>query len=150
MFGTSRCVPVSCRPGSARLQLPGTHGTGHAVLFSRLSTRLQQIFCRGRGSAPEPEAVNEFCWTLMSFLHDERREGKHAVVHCTHGYNRTGALSAAALSAWLRLCIDQVLAGFVSCKACDSQTEVDQMRHTSAFMLHSCAADVTWIRCGPS
>jgi len=30
-----------------------------------------------------------FVWTLMTYLHAEPH--KHVVVHCTHGYNRTGA-----------------------------------------------------------
>ena len=49
----------------------------------------QQIQCRGRGEAPEPEAVNSFVWTLMTYLRAE--PCKHVIVHCTHGFNRTGA-----------------------------------------------------------
>ena len=49
----------------------------------------QQIQCRGRGETPEPEAVNSFVWTLMTYLRAE--PCKHVIVHCTHGFNRTGA-----------------------------------------------------------
>ena len=48
-----------------------------------------QIPCRGRGQVPEPEAVNTFVWELMSFY--LRSPGAWAVLHCTHGFNRTGA-----------------------------------------------------------
>lgn len=64
-----------------------------------------QIKCKGRGEAPDPSAVNDFCWELSSFAQHQQaqREAAHreqnpepaklyALVHCTHGYNRTGAL----------------------------------------------------------
>lgn len=44
--------------------------------------------------APEPQAVNKFVWELMNF--NRTTPGKWAVVHCTHGYNRTGGSSACA------------------------------------------------------
>ncbi|KAK9842283.1 hypothetical protein WJX81_004542 [Elliptochloris bilobata] len=48
----------------------------------------RKIQCRGRNEMPEPEAVNSFVWTLMTYLRAE--PDKHVIVHCTHGYNRTG------------------------------------------------------------
>ena len=47
-----------------------------------------QVPCQGRGQPPEPEAVNRFCWTLYDYL--KSVSAKYVVVHCTHGYNRTG------------------------------------------------------------
>ena len=38
--------------------------------------------------APEPHAVNEFFWELLNFR--KLNPDKWVVVHCTHGYNRTG------------------------------------------------------------
>ncbi|KAL3142910.1 hypothetical protein ABBQ38_003198 [Trebouxia sp. C0009 RCD-2024] len=59
----------------------------------------RKIPCRGRGQAPQPDAVNEFCWTLTAFnQHCQREEkGLWTIVHCTHGYNRTGYVIASAL-----------------------------------------------------
>ena len=54
-----------------------------------------QIPCRGRGQSPQPDAVNEFCWTITAFNQHCQHEGKAlwTVVHCTHGFNRTGNIS---------------------------------------------------------
>ena len=54
-----------------------------------------QIPCRGRGQAPQPDAVNEFCWTITAFNQHCQHEGKAlwTIVHCTHGFNRTGNMS---------------------------------------------------------
>lgn len=45
-----------------------------------------QIPCRGRGQAPEPEAVNDFVWEVAS----QKVANATVLVHCTHGFNRTG------------------------------------------------------------
>lgn len=66
--------------------------------YTLLPTRIlattsgMQIPCRGRGQAPQPDAVNEFCWSITAFnQHCQREEkGLWTVVHCTHGFNRTG------------------------------------------------------------
>ncbi|BDA47945.1 mRNA-capping enzyme [Coccomyxa sp. Obi] len=47
-----------------------------------------KIRCRGRGQVPEAEAVNTFVWDLLSY--HNREPSKWTVLHCTHGYNRTG------------------------------------------------------------
>ena len=44
--------------------------------------------------APEPQAVSQFVWELINF--NRTNPGEWAVVHCTHGYNRTGGSSACA------------------------------------------------------
>lgn len=46
--------------------------------------------------APEPQAVNQFVWVLLNY--NRVNPDKWVVVHCTHGYNRTGVRSAAAQS----------------------------------------------------
>lgn len=64
-----------------------------------------QIKCRGHGQAPDPSAVNDFCWELSTFAQHQQssretalKEGypeppkAYVVVHCTHGFNRTGTL----------------------------------------------------------
>jgi len=47
-----------------------------------------KIRCRGRGQAPEPEAVNRFCWEVAC-CKNQCPTGL-IIVHCTHGFNRTG------------------------------------------------------------
>ena len=64
-----------------------------------------QIRCKGRGEAPEPSAVNDFCWELSTFAQHQQAQKLaalqenepvpaklHVLVHCTHGFNRTGML----------------------------------------------------------
>eukprot|EP00891_Asterochloris_glomerata_P008948 jgi/Astpho2/8948/gw1.00133.212.1_t len=67
------------------------YGTGDMGNDSHASSVLQ-IRCRGRGQAPDPAAANEFCWALVDFgLYLKEADLKRwVVVHCTHGYNRTG------------------------------------------------------------
>ena len=47
-----------------------------------------QIRCQGHGATPSPEAVNEFWWTVSQF--ERRKTNRFILVHCTHGFNRTG------------------------------------------------------------
>jgi len=47
-----------------------------------------QIPNKGRGEAPQPEAVNDFVFEVFSHLN--RCPEAYILVHCTHGYNRTG------------------------------------------------------------
>ncbi|KAL6780541.1 MRCE1 [Auxenochlorella protothecoides x Auxenochlorella symbiontica] len=54
--------------------------------WQELGVRYIKIPCRGRGQVPQPEAVNDFVWEVAS-----QRAGQSTVlVHCTHGFNRTG------------------------------------------------------------
>ena len=46
--------------------------------------------------APEPHAVNQFCWELRDYR--TRFPDKWVVVHCTHGFNRTGTFSGPPLT----------------------------------------------------
>ena len=61
-------------------------------ICSSHASSVLQIRCRGRGQAPDPAAANEFCWALVDFgLYLKEADLKRwVVVHCTHGYNRTG------------------------------------------------------------
>ena len=63
-----------------------------AATEMQLTCSVLQIRCRGRGAAPDPAAANEFCWALVDFgLYLKEADLKRwVVVHCTHGYNRTG------------------------------------------------------------
>ena len=45
---------------------------------------------RGRGAVPEPEAVNHIAWLVLNYM--KRVPDRYIVVHCTHGFNRTGEI----------------------------------------------------------
>jgi mRNA-capping enzyme len=55
-----------------------------------------QIPCRGRGQPPQPEAVNDLCWEIRSYMN--RCPQGVALIHCTHGFNRTGYMVASLLA----------------------------------------------------
>ncbi len=81
---------ITSRQVQAQLRLllqcwQAQNGSSHA-------SSVLQIRCRGRGQAPDPAAANEFCWALVDFgLYLKEADLKRwVVVHCTHGYNRTG------------------------------------------------------------
>ena len=101
-----------------------------------LNEASSQIFCRGRGSAPEPEAVNDFCWALMSFIQDPDQNGKHAIVHCTHGFNRTGTDLC-----WLAACLVPV-----SCLGLQGKLGTATLKHSGSddagHFTHSPGCDV--------
>lgn len=62
---------------------------------ANVGSLLLQIKCRGRGEVPDPEVVNQFCYEVHKFKAEERQSGlppRHILVHCTHGYNRSGRL----------------------------------------------------------
>lgn len=46
---------------------------------------------------PEPEAVNDFVWEVMS----QRAGTSTVLVHCTHGFNRTGECGCRGRWRWL-------------------------------------------------
>ena len=80
-----------------------------------------QIRCRGRGQAPDAAAANEFCWALVDFgLYLKEADLKRwVVVHCTHGYNRTGrwlckVSAEEALAIVARLCTASMPTSFSS------------------------------------
>ena len=50
----------------------------------------QKVPCVGRGAAPDPAAVNQFFWIVHCFLAVPANARKFVLVHCTHGFNRTG------------------------------------------------------------
>jgi mRNA-capping enzyme len=60
----------------------------NTLTLSLLSYFLLQIPCRGRGQTPPPAAVNQALWEIFTFL--EYFPQRYVLVHCTHGFNRTG------------------------------------------------------------
>ena len=47
-----------------------------------------QVPCRGKGQSPQPADVNRAVFELWNFR--MWFPDRYALVHCTHGYNRTG------------------------------------------------------------
>jgi len=47
-----------------------------------------QVPCRGRGQSPNPLAVNMAVWEIRKTL---AQAHVYILVHCTHGFNRSGA-----------------------------------------------------------
>ena len=62
----------------------GAHGVAH-----------QKIFCPPRGKVPHPESVNHFCFEMLRFT--SKCPQDFVLVHCTHGFNRTGFM----LCSWM-------------------------------------------------
>ena len=52
----------------------------------------QKVLCPPRGRVPSAPAMNHFTYLLVRFFLE--CPGKHVLVHCTHGFNRTGFMIA--------------------------------------------------------
>ena len=53
-----------------------------------------QFPMQGRGAVPHPEQINEIVWLVINFI--KKHPGEWIVLHCTHGFNRTGGPHAGA------------------------------------------------------
>lgn len=69
-----------------------------------------QIPCRGRGAAPPPEAVTDLCWEMYAYL-QQCPQGM-ALIHCTHGFNRTGYMVASYLARMMSWTVPKALDAF--------------------------------------
>lgn len=49
-----------------------------------------QVPMRGRGAVPTPASVNQVFWMAYCFKANPENRDKFIVIHCTHGFNRTG------------------------------------------------------------
>lgn len=59
-----------------------------------------KVPCRGRGETPSTSEVNQVIWELYKFISNTSPEDV-ALIHCTHGFNRTGYV---IVNAMMRLC----------------------------------------------
>jgi len=50
---------------------------------------------QGRGAVPDPEQINEIVWLVINFM--RQNPGQWIVLHCTHGFNRTGYVLASIM-----------------------------------------------------
>lgn len=97
MASICRCPPPA--PAATSAFLPHPTPVLHA-----------QIPCKGRGQPPQPEAVTDLCWEMHEFLKD-CPQGM-ALIHCTHGFNRTGYMIASYLARMLTFNIPKALDAF--------------------------------------
>ncbi|KAL5728633.1 mRNA guanylyltransferase [Ranunculus cassubicifolius] len=59
--------------------------------FGKAGINHVKIACKGRGSVPGSQAVNDFIYEILQFYSSKTQsENKYVLVHCTHGFNRTG------------------------------------------------------------
>lgn len=75
------------------------HSFYNPVAFKKLGVECIKIPCLGREGAPDTEAVNRFCYTASQVYATMVERNQCILVHCTHGYNRTGFM---IVSYWLR------------------------------------------------
>nr|GEW53415.1 mRNA-capping enzyme-like [Tanacetum cinerariifolium] len=68
-----------------------------------------KINCKGRGSVPENEAVNQFVYEVSQFLARQKNPKKYILVHCTHGHNRTGYMIIHYLMRTLLISVTQAI-----------------------------------------
>jgi hypothetical protein len=54
-----------------------------------------QVPCRGKGQSPQAEAVNKAVYEIWRYV--SYNPDRFVLVHCTHGFNRTGFIIACAL-----------------------------------------------------
>ncbi|KAH9302911.1 hypothetical protein KI387_014494 [Taxus chinensis] len=54
--------------------------------------RHQKIACKGRDAVPDSMSVNTFVYEVSKFMQSnkQKKQSKYVLVHCTHGFNRTG------------------------------------------------------------
>ncbi|GMH34397.1 hypothetical protein BSKO_02231 [Bryopsis sp. KO-2023] len=70
-----------------------------------------KIPCKGRGETPDPVSVNQFVWTVYCFLNECPDNHVQILVHCTHGFNRTGFM---LVSTMMRLVDNMTIASLIN------------------------------------
>ena len=59
---------------------------------------------------PQPEAVTDLCWEMYVYL-QQCPQGM-ALIHCTHGFNRTGYMVASYLARMKSMTVPKALDAF--------------------------------------
>lgn len=66
--------------------------------FEKEDIRYEKIRCKGYNNVPEIIDVNRFSWIVIKFYEEyHARKNTVIMVHCTHGYNRTGYMMIHAM-----------------------------------------------------
>ncbi|XP_002974489.2 mRNA-capping enzyme isoform X2 [Selaginella moellendorffii] len=73
-----------------------------------------KIPCKGRNEVPDAEAVNTFVYETHRYL--QRSKTSRVLVHCTHGFNRTGYMIVNYLVRYCGLPVTQALAKFAAAR----------------------------------
>eukprot|EP00878_Enallax_costatus_P034032 GHUV01037636.1.p1 GENE.GHUV01037636.1~~GHUV01037636.1.p1 ORF type:complete len:370 (+),score=82.94 GHUV01037636.1:1124-2233(+) len=84
------------------LDLSNTDKYYNRADIENANVRYVKVPCRGRGVSPDPLAVNMAVWEIRKALAAEPHN--YILVHCTHGYNRSGFIIVCAM---MRLLADQ-------------------------------------------
>ncbi|XP_057438787.1 uncharacterized protein LOC130730727 [Lotus japonicus] len=58
--------------------------------WTKEGIRHVKIRCKGKDSVPDEESVKMFCDEVLDFGSQRTNTKKYILVHCTHGFNRTG------------------------------------------------------------
>ncbi|XP_055813289.1 uncharacterized protein LOC129882838 isoform X2 [Solanum dulcamara] len=82
-----------------------THGIRHV-----------KIRCPGKDSVPDAESVDRFISEVVQFTSQESQASKYAVVHCTHGHNRTGYMIAHFLVRNQSVSVSEAIATFAQAR----------------------------------
>jgi mRNA-capping enzyme len=72
------------------------------------------IKCEGVGGPPEAAQLNEAVFRIFEFL--EKHPRRFVLVHCTHGFNRTGYVIASALIRLANMPVEAALRSFASAR----------------------------------
>lgn len=92
-------VPAHC---GMVIDLTNSRRYYHLDTWRTLGIRHVKIPNRGRGEVPAPEAVNDFVYEVATYL--QSSPAGYVMVHCTHGFNRTGFMIVSYL---MRMLADQ-------------------------------------------
>lgn len=92
------CAVLRCADASVNRVLQSAANVLYVSLCCFLPPA-PQIPCRGRGESPDPLAVNMAVWEIRKAL--ATQPNLYILVHCTHGFNRSGACWPAPLPACL-------------------------------------------------
>jgi mRNA-capping enzyme len=80
------------RPLGLVIDLTNTGRYYDPAAWGALGIMHQKVLCPPRGRVPSAPSMNHFTYLLVRFFLE--CPGKHVLVHCTHGFNRTGFMIA--------------------------------------------------------
>lgn len=89
---------------------PESDWTSHGI-------RHVKIRCPGQDSVPDAESVDRFISEVVQFItSQESQASKYAVVHCTHGHNRTGFMIVHFLVRNQSITVSEAIATFAQAR----------------------------------
>ncbi|XP_049354303.1 uncharacterized protein LOC125818811 isoform X3 [Solanum verrucosum] len=88
---------------------PESDWTSHGI-------RHVKIRCPGQDSVPDAESVDRFISEVVQLTSQESQASKYAVVHCTHGHNRTGYMIVHFLVRNQSVSVNEAIATFAQAR----------------------------------